>query len=204
MDTTISTGWRSWLRRRWLFLALALLGLGQCSLQLQLNGLPQTGAAKTLQVERLEVVNETGQKVIVLGSVEGMGTVAVSDRQGKVRASIEANPKVGHIKLSDDQEKVMVLLGVDSSGNGVVETTAARGGFTHLGASASGTPVLSLITTGADLFLGYQPDNDQEPLILLRQGQETRVRIEAVERSGVGRVWGPGGKFGNVFMPKYR
>jgi hypothetical protein len=67
----------------------------------------------------------------------------------------------------------------------------------------NGTPALTLTTPGSTLFLGSQRDDDQEPVIYLRQRKEVRVKIEAMDQQGLVRVWGPGERHGNVFMPRY-
>jgi hypothetical protein len=96
----------------------------------------------------------------------------------------------------------VVHLGADSGGNGGIEIRTHKGSA-RLGASLTDTPALSLDSSESSLFLGYRNDNDREPAISLSQGPEARVRIEAFAQQGMVRVWGPGQRFSNTFMPRY-
>ncbi len=204
MDTNTTTEpWKRWLKNAWIGLPLVLLGLNQLSIRSQLNQRTQPSSLKTLQVERLEVVNEQGRNVVVLGAVDGVGAVVVGDGHDHPRVILEGDAGTGLVKVVNDRQDVVVQLGADSEGNGGVAVHTGKGSA-NLGASTTGTPALSLATAaGATLFLGSRNDNDQEPMIVLRQGQEMRVRIEALEQQGMVRVWGPGGQGGNVLMPRY-
>ncbi|MBI2505574.1 MAG: hypothetical protein HYW07_20370 [Candidatus Latescibacteria bacterium] len=198
----VPTPWKERLRRGWIVLPLLLLGLGQFHLHFQLHQLGQETPLKTFRVERLEVFNEAGHPVVILGAYEGHGIIAVGDAQANPRIGLAGDPEVGHIRLMQASQGEVIHLGADTGGNGGIEVRT-RKGIAHLGASTTDTPALSLDSGESSLFLGYRNDNDREPAINLYQGQETRVRIEALEGRGVVRVWGPGERFGKVFLPRY-
>jgi len=194
--------WKERIRKSWIVLPLLALSLGQLHLHFQLHQMGQDAPLKTFRVERLEVFNEAGHPVVVLGSYHGHGVIAVADAQANPRVGLAGEADMGRLRLMQAGQGEVIHLGSDHSGNGHIEVRTHKG-IAHLGASTTNTPALSLDSGESSLFLGYRNDHDREPAISLYQGQETRVRIEALQGRGVVRVWGPGERFGNVFLPRY-
>lgn len=122
--------------RRWR-LAATCLGAVLLAVTGVAASLP-TFIPEVLHARRLEIVNDQGERVAVVGQTNGQGTISLYDRQGKLQMLSSATGSGGLISLWNGDQQ---LLRAGNNGvGGTIDLIATSGQeAVRVGAASSGT-----------------------------------------------------------------
>jgi hypothetical protein len=112
--------------KRLLFGVFGLVVVGGLLAATTLQSVPEV-----IQAKSFEVVNDEGVPVATLGEYEGWGVLVICDKNGTPVARLRAANYVPHdgapetgggvLKIFNKDSQVVVRVGVDKEGNGVVQ-----------------------------------------------------------------------------------
>ena len=136
-------------RSMFLGAVIMLIGLAVGTIVSPPLGAQRNGVFDEILCKRLTVVDEDGNKAIILGSIEGLNVVIVLDKQGEKAITLESfesgNSVVvlnkqgkeaveltdteygGRVSVYNNQGKNRVAMGVNEYGNGAVSTWDKNG-----------------------------------------------------------------------------
>lgn len=78
---------------------------------------------RVIKARKFQVVNKRGNTMVELGSIRPFGYVFVSNRKGKVVASISANHSGdGMIRTTDSESRPLVVITSKKNGEGYIAT----------------------------------------------------------------------------------
>ena len=99
--------------KRMLFGVFGLVVVGGLLAATSMQGVPDVVKAKKIQI-----VNDDGKPVVVLGSEEHAGIVAVTSHKGGKVVVLRADEHAGIVDVAKHDGKTVVAIGADSEGGG--------------------------------------------------------------------------------------